>query len=132
MLTARPLPFPARSRVLPGILLSLLLALLLGPASATHRVDQRFTVWGLVTDADGEPVADQRVDIIVADGFRMQRVRTDAEGWYRKVLAVTDADRGKVFDVRVDGQRVQVQVDFDPQDHETERGQRVDFELAPQ
>lgn len=117
-------------RLLSASVLSLAMALLLAaPVSATHRVDQRFTVWGQVTDAAGNPVDEQRVDIIVADGYSIQRVRTNVEGWYRKVLAVTDADRGKVFDVRLGQQRKQVKVEFDPEDHDTERGQRVDFTL---
>ena len=124
-----PVP-PARRRLLVAFLVALGLTVLLGPAAATHRVDQRFTVWGQVTNADGAPVVDQGVDIIVADGFRVQRVRTNADGWYRKVLAVTEADLGKVFDVRMGRQRVHVKVEFNPHDRDSERGKRVDFVIG--
>ena len=124
-----PAPRSPQRRLLAVFLLSLGLTLLAAPALATHRVDQRFTVWGQVTDANGAPVADHRVRIIVADGFSVEQVRTNADGWYRKVLAVSDADLGKVFDVQVGLEKVRVKVEFDPGDRETERGSRVDFTL---
>lgn len=112
-----------------AFLLAATLVLFTVQAAATHLVDQRFTVWGQVTDADGKPVPDKRVAIIVAEGYSIERVSTNADGWYRKVLAVSDKDRGKVFDVRLGERKVQVTVEFDPEDHETERGERVDFIL---
>ena len=123
-------PFSALPR-LTATVLCLMVLLASATASATHRVDERFTVWGRVTDADGAPVAGQRVDVIVAAGKQSARLRTDAEGWYRKVLAVDNDGLGKVFDVQVARQVRHVKVQFDPDDHVKERGTRVDFVVSP-
>ena len=109
------------------LLLSLALLGLCVPAVAMHGVDHRFTVWGEITFEDGTPAVGTAVHVIVAAGTLRNRVNVDADGWYRKVLVVVDADLGKVFDIKVGRQVRRVEVAFDPTDTTTERGQRVDF-----
>ncbi len=127
MMNAMPTGAPAwRRRVIVVLAIAALLAVA-APAEATHRVDERFTVWGKITYTDGAPVPDQTVLVVVAAGRDAVRVRSDAEGWYRKVLAVGNADRGKVFDVKVRDMVTHITVEFDPLDVKTERGKRADF-----
>lgn len=121
-------PFPRR--LLAAALACLALLLTGAPAEATHRIDQRFTVWGKVTYSDDAPVPDQTVLVVVANGRDAVRLKTDAEGWYRKVLSVDNSALGKVFDVKVRNMIEHVNVDFDPEDVHTERGKRVDFVIT--
>ncbi len=117
----------ASPRFVTAVFAALAFSLAAIPAAATHRVDQRFTVWGQVTYSDGTPAPGESVVVVVAAGRDAVRLRSDAEGWYRKVLAVENHDRGKVFDVRVRDLTEHVVVEFDAADVTTERGKRVDF-----
>ena len=112
------------SRLAACVLLS---TLLVSAARATHEVHHRYTIWGDVMFEDGTPLAKETIHLTVKDGTPMGTLETDEEGKYRLVLHVHDPDVNKVFDMRVRDVKKKVRLEFDPKDHETERGQRVDF-----
>ncbi|MDX1514229.1 MAG: hypothetical protein R3174_10865 [Gammaproteobacteria bacterium] len=99
-------------------------------AGATHEVHHRFTVWGEVKLDDGTPLADETIRLTVKDGQSIGTVQTNVEGRYRIVLHVHDEDVNKVFDMTVRDVTQKVRLEFDPKNHETERGTRVDFTIG--
>lgn len=99
------------------------------PALAVHEVDHRFTVWGEVLTSEGEPVSDETITLMSRDDEIIGSVVTNARGRFRVVLHVHDDDVGKVFDIVVRGVKTKVKLEFDPGDHNTERGKRVDFTI---
>jgi len=119
------------SRILPrgiaavaGIVLVLVSAT---PAYATHKTDHRYTVWGEIKYEDGTPAADIPVRLLVKDGEPMGEVNTDSNGRFRILLHVHNEDVYKVFDMRVNNVTRKVRLLFNPNDRQTERGQRVDL-----
>jgi hypothetical protein len=103
--------------------------LLLGAASAnaTHKTEHRYTVWGEIRYEDGTPAADIAVRLLVKGGQPLGSVQTDNNGRYRILLHVHNPDLNKVFDMRVNNVMRKVRLLFNPNDRETERGQRVDL-----
>lgn len=97
------------------------------PANATHLTDHRYTVWGEITYEDGTPAADIAVRLLVANGQPLGSVQTDNNGRYRILLHVHNQDLNKVFDMRVNNVTRKVRLLFNPNDKQTERGQRVDL-----
>lgn len=97
------------------------------PASATHKTDHRYTVWGEITYEDGTPASEVTVRLLVKDGAPMGEVSTDEQGRYRILLHVHNEDVYKVFDMRVNNVTRKVRLLFNPNDRQTERGQRVDL-----
>lgn len=107
-----------------GIALALLCA---QPANATHKTDHRYTVWGAIKYEDDSPAANITVKLLVKDGESMGEVKTDNNGRYRILLHVHNEDVYKVFDMRVNNVTRKVRLLFNPNDRNTERGQRVDL-----
>lgn len=103
------------------------LALCVQSANATHLVDHRYTVWGEVRYEDSTPAANIVVKLLIAGGAPLGEVRTDAQGRYQVILHVHDDDVYKVFDMQVNNVNRKVRLLFNPNDKETERGQRVDL-----
>jgi hypothetical protein len=119
------------SRILPrgiaavaGIVLILVSAT---PAYATHKIEHRYTVWGEIKYEDGTPAADIPVRLLIKDGAPMGEVNTDSNGRFRILLHVHNEDVYKVFDMRVNNVTRKVRLLFNPNDRQTERGQRVDL-----
>jgi hypothetical protein len=116
--------YPGRMAVAMGLAMALLVA---PSVNATHKVEHRFTVWGEITYEDDTPAAELVVQLLVKDGAPMGEVKTDARGRYRIVLHVHSEDVYKVFDMRVNDVTRKVRLLFNPGDHQTERGQRIDL-----
>ena len=117
-------PCPRRIAAAIGIALALLLA---PSANATHKVEHRYTVWGEIKYEDGTPAAEILVALLVKGGASMGEVKTDYRGRYRVLLHVHNEDVYKVFDMRVNNVTRKVRVLFNPNDRQTDRGQRVDL-----
>lgn len=109
-----------------GVGISLIL-LGAAPANATHKTDHRYTVWGEIKYEDDTPAADITVKLLVKGGAPMGEVNTDKQGRYRILLHVHNEDVYKVFDMRVNNVVRKVRILFNPNDRQTERGQRVDL-----
>ncbi len=116
--------FPRRIAAVIGIALALLIA---PSANATHKTDHRFTVWGEIKYEDDTPAAEILVQLLVKDGEPMGEVKTDSRGRYRVLLHVHRQDVYKVFDMRVNNVSRKVRLLFNPNDRQTERGQRIDL-----
>ena len=104
-----------------------ILALSAAPAHATHKVDHRYTVWGEIKYEDGAPAVGVAVHLLIKDGAPLGEVITNEEGRYRILLHVHNEDVYKVFDMRVNNVTRKIRLLFNPNDRETERGQRVDL-----
>ena len=96
-------------------------------ASATHLIHHRYTVWGEVRYEDGTPATGVNVQILVKDEKPIGEVKTDRNGRYRIILHVHNEDMYKIFDMRANNVTRKVRLLFNPNDLETERGQRVDL-----
>ena len=101
------------------------------PASATHEVDHRYIVHGMVTDAEGDPVVEERVRLSGGDDTTISEAFTDEHGRYRIVLHVHNDDLGKVFDIVVREDRRKVKILFNTSDRRSERGAEVNFVISP-
>lgn len=111
-------------------LLALLVATLLGlplPARAEHAVEYRYTVLGYVTDARGRARPGTRVELSRQKTGFSYLGQTDDQGFYVIVARLGDESVGETFALRVDTRDLVVVARFDPHDHATERGTRVDF-----
>ncbi len=116
--------WPGRMAVAIGVALTLLIA---PSVNATHKNDHRFTVWGEIKYEDDTPAAELVVQLMVKDGAPMGEVKTDSRGRYRILLHVHNEDVYKVFDMRVNNVTRKVRLLFNPNDRQTERGQRIDL-----
>ena len=116
--------FPGRIAAAIGLALALLIA---PSANATHKTDHRYAVWGAIKYEDDSPAADLVVELMGKDGEPMGEVKTDHRGRYRVDLHVHDEDVYKVFDMRVNNVTRKVRLLFNPNDRQTERGQRIDM-----
>ena len=115
----------SRRRVLTA---SIALALLCTQSAyATHKTDHRYTVWGEIKYEDGEPASEITVHLLVKGGEQIGEVKADRNGRYRIVLHVHNEDVYKVFDMRVNNVTRKVRLLFNPNDVQTERGQRIDL-----
>jgi hypothetical protein len=119
-----------------SLLLALLIACLatggpgplgLPPARAEHAVAYRYTVLGYVTDASGRARTGTRVELSRQKTGFSYLGETDAQGFYLIVARLGDESVGEALALRVNTQGLVLVARFDPQDHATERGTRVDF-----
>jgi len=104
-------------------------SLAVGPvlASAEHEVQYRYTVLGYVRDAAGRPRAGVGLEVTrQKTGFSYQG-ETDSSGLYAIVARLADESRGERLLVRAGPASLWVTTRFDPRDHASERGTRVDF-----
>jgi hypothetical protein len=113
------------------LLLTLLIACLAGsgpaPALAEHAVAFRYTVLGYVTDASGRARPGTRVELSREKTGFSYLGETDAQGFYVIVARLGDESAGETLALRVNTQALTLVARFDPHDHATERGTRVDF-----
>ncbi|MGH7266981.1 MAG: carboxypeptidase-like regulatory domain-containing protein [Candidatus Rokuibacteriota bacterium] len=107
--------------------LALLGALLLaGAAAATHAPDHRFVVLGVVTDADGRPLAGVPVVVTRLRTGLPYRTKTERDGFYLVVVHLHDEDEGDRLAVSANGVTGELVARYDVRDKRVERGTRVD------
>jgi hypothetical protein len=123
----------ARRATLPALLLAAVLVTvtpaspLTPPARAEHEVAYRYTVLGYVTDARGHGRGGVRVELARERTGFSYLGETDADGFYVIITRLGDESAGETLALRAGAEAVTVTVRFDPSDHTTERGTRVDF-----
>src|SRR5262245_39472329 len=113
------------------VALALGLALLAGaatPASAEHTVYYRYVLLGFVKDARGKPVTGKAVEVVRDKTGLAYPGRTDDEGLFVVVVRLGDESAGETLTVRVGGATTTVTARFDPANHVSDRGTRVDVE----
>lgn len=102
-----------------------------GPAfrgvEAEHQVSYRYVVLGYVTDAANRGRAGVRVELRREKTGFSYLGETDADGFYLIVARLGDESAGEALRLRAEDQAMSLTARFDPADHATERGTRVDF-----
>ncbi len=114
----------ARRAALPALLLAAALAT---AAPAEHAVAYRYTVLGYVTDADARARPGVRVELSREKTGLSYVGESGADGFYVIVARLGDESAGETLSLRAGTQAVVLTARFDPADHTTERGTRVDF-----
>ncbi len=100
---------------------------LTSPALAEHEVQFRYTVLGYVKDAAGKPRKGVSIEVTRQKTGLSYPGETDAAGLYVIVTRMADESRGEGLLVRAGPQSLRIAARFDPADHASERGTRVDF-----
>lgn len=112
-------------RAVVGVMMAI--GLLAPPALAEHEVQFRYTVLGYVKDASGKPRKGVALEVTRQKTGLSYPGETDASGLYVIVTRIADESLGERLLVRAGPRSLQVAAKFDPADHATERGTRVDF-----
>jgi hypothetical protein len=114
----------ARRAALPALLLA---AALTTATLAEHAVAYRYTVLGYVTDADGRARPGVRVELSREKTGLSYLGASGTDGFYVIVARLGDESAGETLSLRAGSQALVLTARFDPADHTTERGTRVDF-----
>jgi hypothetical protein len=96
-------------------------------ARAEHQVSYRYVVLGYVTDAENRGRPGVRVELRREKTGFSYLGETDTDGFYMIVARLGDESAGESLHLRADGQAMTLTARFNPADHATERGTRVDF-----
>ena len=96
-------------------------------ARAEHQVSYRYVVLGYVTDAENRGRPRVRVELRREKTGFSYLGETDTDGFYVIVARLGDESAGESLHLRAEGQAMTLTARFDPADHATERGTRVDF-----
>ena len=97
------------------------------PARAEHQVSYRYVVLGYVTDAQNRGRPGVRVELRREKTGFSYLGETGADGFYVIVARLGDESAGETLQLRAENQALTLTARFDPADHATERGTRVDF-----
>lgn len=97
------------------------------PVAATHVVDHRYVVLGIVRDATGRPLTRAAVRVVREKTGLAYEAETDGEGFYLVILHLHDEDVLEPLRVTVKGATLRIEAQFNPLDPRTPRGTRVDF-----
>lgn len=98
-----------------------------GVARAEHQVSYRYIVLGYVIDAANRGRPGVRVELRREKTGFSYLGETDTNGFYVIVARLGDESAGESLHLRAEGQATTLTARFDPADHATERGTRVDF-----
>lgn len=98
-----------------------------GVARAEHQVSYRYIVLGYVIDAENRGRPGVRVELRREKTGFSYLGETDTNGFYVIVARLGDESAGESLHLRAEGQATTLTARFDPADHATERGTRVDF-----
>ncbi len=96
-------------------------------ATAEHEVFYRYVVLGYVKDVKGVPLRGVSVKLIRGKTGFSYLAETDARGFYAIVARLGDESVGERLLVRAGSLTATVVARFDPKNHTTERGTRLDF-----
>jgi uncharacterized protein YeaO (DUF488 family) len=113
-----------------ALTLVMAIGLLAPPAVAEHEPQYRYTVLGYVTDAAGKPRKGVGLEVTRQKTGLVYNGETDASGLYVIVTRLADESRGERLLVRAGPASLSITARFEPADHTSERGTRVDFTSA--
>ncbi len=116
-----------RPAVLLAAALGIATLMLPSVADAEHEAAYRYIVLGYVTDGENRARTGVRVELVRDKTGFSYLGETDAEGFYLIVARLGDESEGETLSLHAEAVLVSVTVHFDPADHATERGTRVDF-----
>ena len=96
-------------------------------ATAEHEVFYRYVVLGYVKDVKGVPLRGVAVKLIREKTGFSYPAETDAQGFYVMVARLGDESAGERLRVMAGSLTATLVARFDPKDHATDRGTRLDF-----
>lgn len=96
-------------------------------ASAEHEVFYRYVVLGYVKDVKGAPLRGVSIKLIREKTGFSYLADTDARGLYVIIARLGDESAGERLQVKAGSLTTTIVARFDPKDHTTERGTRLDF-----
>lgn len=96
-------------------------------AAAEHEVYYRYVVLGYVKDVKGAPLAGVRVELVREKTGFSYLAETDAQGFYLVIARLGNESLGERLRVTAGARGATITARFDPGDHRTERGTRLDF-----
>jgi hypothetical protein len=99
-------------------------------SASEHEVHYRYTVLGYVKDSAGTARSGVEVELVREKTGFSYLGETDRAGLYVIVARLGDESAGERLRLRAASQPVTIIARFDPNDHQRERGTRVDF-LGP-
>lgn len=105
----------------------LAVGLVTAPALAEHEPQYRFTVLGYVKDGAGKARQGVGLEVTRQKTGLSYQGETDATGLYVIITRLADDSRGEGLLVRAGPASLRITARFDPADHKSERGTRVDF-----
>jgi hypothetical protein len=110
-----------------ALILILGAGLVSAPALAEHEPQYRYTVLGYVKDEAGKPRPGLGLEVIREKTGFAYVGETDASGLYVIVARLADEGQGERLLVRAGPASLMIAARFNPADHTSERGTRVDF-----
>ena len=116
-----------RSLLRAALTVVMAIGVLAPPAVAEHEAQYRYTVLGYVKDGTGTPRKSVGLEVTRERTGLAYQGETDASGLYVIVTRLADEGRGERLLVRAGPAALWVTARFDPADHTSERGTRVDF-----
>ena len=112
------------ARVLAFCLLGFALA---SNATAEHEVFYRYVVLGYVKDVKGVPLRGVSVKLIREKTGFSYLADTDTQGFYVIIARLGDESVGEHLQVKAGSLTATLVARFDPKNHTTDRGTRLDF-----
>jgi uncharacterized protein YeaO (DUF488 family) len=116
-----------RSLLRTALTVVMAIGLLAPPAGAEHEPQYRYTVLGYVKDAAGKPRKGVGLEVTRQKTGLAYNGETDASGLYVIVTRLADESLGERLLVRAGPASLSITARFEPADHRSERGTRVDF-----
>jgi hypothetical protein len=111
-----------------GLVIVLAFAAAAIPVAPEHTVYYRYVVLGFVKDAKGKAVAGREVEVVRDKTGLAYRGRTDEQGMFLIMVRLGDESAGETLTVRAGGAATTVTARFDPANHFSDRGTRVDLD----
>ncbi len=96
---------------------------------ATHEIDHRFRIYGVLQDEEGKPIADGKVIVVALRNGAGTTTFTNKDGLYDVILHLHNQDAGDTIEVSALDQKKKIIASFDASDRTTERRVKVDFDM---
>ena len=110
------------------IVVAVLIVLAAARVSAEHTVYYRYVVLGFVKDAQGKFLPGREVEVVRNKTGLVYSARTDDQGLFVIVVRLGDESAGETLTVRVGPATTTLTARFDPANHVSDRGTRVDLD----
>ena len=110
------------------VLAAVTVAFLATPVSAEHTVYYRYVVLGFVKDAQGKFLPGREVEVVRNKTGLAYSARTDDQGLFVIIVRLGDESAGEALTLRVGQATTTLTARFDPANHVSDRGTRVDLD----
>ena len=110
------------------IVVAVLIALVAATVAAEHTVYYRYVVLGFVKDAQGKLLPGREVEVVRNKTGLVYSARTDEQGLFVIIVRLGDESAGQTLTLRVGRATTTLTARFDPANHVSDRGTRVDLD----